>query len=80
VSVRSTYDSDAYIQYLSYILRAVTGEEPVAWVTREFAVPLGLSTLWLYDGLNGDVSAGGGQLYTCRGAPLPATNTLPPLP
>ena len=42
MSARSTYDSDSYIQYLSYILRAVTGEEPVTWVTREFAVPLGL--------------------------------------
>lgn len=64
-----TYDSDNYIQYLSYVLGAVTGEDPVTWVTREFAVPMGLGTLFLFDALpTGDISAGGGQLYTCRDA------------
>ena len=29
-----TYDSDAYIEYLSYIIGAVTGEDPVVWATR----------------------------------------------
>ena len=29
-----TYDSDAYIEYLSYVIGAVTGEDPVVWATR----------------------------------------------
>jgi hypothetical protein len=62
-------DSDAYIQYLSYVIGAVTGERPVVWATRELGVPLGIPSIFLYDGLEtGDISAGGGQLYTCRDA------------
>ena len=39
------------------------------WATREFGVPLGIPSIFLYDGLSsGDISAGGGQLYSCRDA------------
>ena len=70
-----SYDSNRYIQYLSYVLRAVTKEEPVAWATKHFAVPLGIPKLFATDGKpgatgplygKGDICAGGGQLYTCR--------------
>ena len=65
----SSDDSDAYIQYLSYVIGAVTGEQPVVWATRELGVPLGIPSIFLYDNLEtGDISAGGGQLYTCRDA------------
>ena len=51
------------------MIGAVTGEQPVVWATRELGVPLGIPSIFLYDGLTtGDISAGGGQLYTCRDA------------
>ena len=77
-----SYNSDSYIQYLSYLLRNTTGEAPQKWATDNFAVPLGVPELFKYDGSDpspigpvdpktsepGEISAGGGQLYTCRDA------------
>ena len=63
-----TYNSDFYIQYASYAIRALTKEAPMSWATREFAIPLGVPDLFIYDGTGGEISAGGGQLYTCRDA------------
>eukprot|EP00039_Didymoeca_costata_P018836 m.335179 g.335179 ORF g.335179 m.335179 type:complete len:657 (+) comp17530_c0_seq1:36-2006(+) len=63
-----TYDSDNYIQYLSYVLQAVTGELPAVWATRELAAPLGIPNLYTFDELDGQISAGGGQMYTCQDA------------
>eukprot|EP00039_Didymoeca_costata_P003159 m.65612 g.65612 ORF g.65612 m.65612 type:complete len:641 (-) comp11747_c0_seq2:99-2021(-) len=60
-----TYSSDDWVQTLSLILRAVTKEDPVIWATRELAEPLGINDLFLFDDLQGDISAGGGQMYTC---------------
>jgi CubicO group peptidase (beta-lactamase class C family) len=48
-----TYDSEDYIMYLSYVIGAVTGEEPVVWATRELADPLGVGSLFMFDGLPG---------------------------
>ena len=77
-----SYNSDSYIQYLSYLIRNTTGEAPQKWATENFAVPLGVPDLYKYDGSDpspigpvdpktsdpGEISAGGGQLYTCRDA------------
>jgi CubicO group peptidase (beta-lactamase class C family) len=62
-----SYDSFGYIQHLSDALAKATAEPAVAWATREFAEKLGLPELFLSDGVaGGGVSAGGGQLMTCR--------------
>jgi hypothetical protein len=63
-----TYDSNVYISHLSYLLHHVTGEPPVEWATREFAIPLGLPDFFAYDNFGEEVSAGGGQLMSCRDA------------
>ena len=55
-----TYDSDDYIQYLSYVLGASAGEPPVDFATREFAEPMGIPDLFAYDGqiynISGNIS------------------------
>ena len=66
-----TYDSEEYTQHLSFLLEAITGgEAPIAWATRNYAIPLGVPELFLYDGLvydiGGNISAGGGQMVSCR--------------
>ena len=66
-----TYDSEEYTQHLSFLLEAITGgESPIAWATRKYAIPLGVPELFLYDGLvyeiGGNLSAGGGQMVSCR--------------
>ena len=79
-----TYNSDSYIQYLSYLLRNATNNTmtPQEFATTHFAKPLGVPDLYKYDGSSpspispvdpatsepGEISAGGGQLYTCRDA------------
>jgi len=47
-----TYDSDEYIQHLSYLLNATAGKNATArqWATSEFAIPLGLPQLYAYQG------------------------------
>jgi CubicO group peptidase (beta-lactamase class C family) len=62
-----TYDSWSFIQHLSDVLGASTGEPPISWATREYAEKMGLEDLFLFDNVpDGGVSAGGGQLMTCR--------------
>lgn len=63
-----TYDSNVFISHLSYLLHKVTGEPPVEWATRNYAVPLGLPDLFAFDGFGEEISAGGGQLMSCRDA------------
>ena len=64
-----TYDSGDYIQYLSYVLEAATGQPAVAFASREFAAPLGVPDLFAYDGqiygIGANISTGGGQMMTC---------------
>ena len=36
------------------------------WATANFAIPLGIPDIYRYEGLNGTISAGGGQMVTCR--------------
>lgn len=51
------------------MLSITDGESCVGTVGREWAAPLGIPTIFLYDALtSGDISAGGGQLYSCRDA------------
>ena len=61
-----TYDSETYIMHLSYLLGKVTGKMPIEWATSEFAAPLGLPTLYDNDDVGPDISAGGGQMLSCR--------------
>ena len=63
-----TYDSDAYIQHLALLLDAVmpAGTTTQQWATANFAIPLGIPDIYRYEGLNGTISAGGGQMVTCR--------------
>mmetsp|Transcript_1189 Transcript_1189/g.3332 ORF Transcript_1189/g.3332 Transcript_1189/m.3332 type:complete len:472 (-) Transcript_1189:160-1575(-) len=66
-----TYDSDTFIQYLSYLIDAVvTDDSPTGWATRAFAEPLGIPELFAYDGqvygIGGNISTGGGQMMSCR--------------
>lgn len=43
---------------------------PIEYATREFAEPLGVPSLYEYDGqvygIGGNLSAGGGQMMSCR--------------
>ena len=71
-----TYNSADYIQHLSYVLSAVTGQDAVTYASENFAAPLGVPNYYAYDnnGIDGsgthapvgDISAGGGQVATCR--------------
>ena len=62
-----TYDSEIYIDHLSYLITAVTGEPSALWATREYALPMGLPPdLFAYDDFGGELSAGGGQMMSCR--------------
>ena len=63
-----TYDSDAYLQHLSYLVGNATGIEPVKWATKYFAEPLGIPEFYMLDLLGPDISVGGGQMVTCRDA------------
>jgi len=47
-----TYDSDEYIQHLSYLLTATAGGNQTAreWATTHFAEPLGIPNLYSYEG------------------------------
>eukprot|EP00912_Choanoflagellata_sp_UC4_P001530 UC4_evm5s969 len=64
-----TYDSDSYIQHLSYLVAAVSGKDAVEFATDSVAAPLGIPNFWLADDLpDGAFSAGGGQMITCRDA------------
>lgn len=56
----------AAVADLSYLLGTVTGEAPVSWATREYAIPMGMQRLFAFDGFGDDISAGGGQMMTCR--------------
>lgn len=62
-----TYDSDAYIQHLSYLLTKVTPEKSaLKFANKHFAKPMGFPHLYKYDNVNPEVSIGGGQFMTCR--------------
>jgi hypothetical protein len=63
-----TYDSNVYISHLSYLLHHVTGEPPVEWATRHYAVPMGMPDFFAFDGFGEEISAGGGQMMSCRDA------------
>lgn len=70
---KMTYDSNAYIQHLSYFLSHVRFSAQ-HFATHFFAKPLGVPELFVYDsqrwfpGLANEISAGGGQMVTCREA------------
>ena len=71
---RWTYDSNEYIQHLSYVLGKVIGtDDVVGWANAEFGAKLGLPNFWSNDQANNpgypmasNISAGGGQFGTCR--------------
>ena len=55
-----TYDSNIYISHLSYIIgQRANGTSAVRWATDNYAVPLGLPSLFEYDEFGPDFSAGG---------------------
>ena len=65
-----SYDSDVYIQELSALLRVTAGRQhngsAAAFAEHAFAAPLGVPGLYEFDGVGKDISAGGGQMATCR--------------
>jgi CubicO group peptidase (beta-lactamase class C family) len=62
-----SYDSDAYIQELSSLLRATApNHSALGFARRAFAEPLGVPGLFDFDGAGADISAGGGQMASCR--------------
>ena len=61
-----TYDSAEYIQHLSYLVAAATNRTALSFASEAFAAPLGLPDLYAYDGIGEDISAGGGQMVSCR--------------
>jgi CubicO group peptidase (beta-lactamase class C family) len=65
---RFTYDSDEYIQHLSPLLTRATKMSAQKFATEHWAKPLGLPHYFALDDLDGEISAGGGQLGTCRDA------------
>lgn len=68
---KMTYDSYNYIQHISYAITAAVQKDK-RWVSaldfasRHFATALGIPDLYAYDGTGADISAGGGQMVTCR--------------
>ena len=65
-SLRSPLARLVDIQHLSPLLATVTNRTALDFATREFAEPLGVPNLFLYDDLpRGGISAGGGQMSTC---------------
>ena len=68
-----TYDSQEYIQHLSYALTAVSANKSALQYAREkFAVPMGMPEYFDYDDIDEtqggpqQIAAGGGQMVTCR--------------
>ena len=61
-----TYDSDVYLSNLRYVLEVVTGQPSQVWATENFAVPLGLDSLYMSSNDAGGVNIGGGQMMSCR--------------
>ncbi|CAJ1385113.1 unnamed protein product [Effrenium voratum] len=65
------YNSGEHIQHLSHLIHALTRPpnghwaSPVDWAEEAFAEPLGLPGLFLNDGLDGQISIGGGQQMSC---------------
>lgn len=62
------YNSGEHIQHLSLLIGALTRSThatPVDWAEESFAKPMGLPGLFLHDGLDGEISIGGGQLMSC---------------
>ena len=59
------YDSE-HLQELSYTIQTLTKQLPAAWAKSRFAAPLGIPNLYAWEGLEGQISAGGGQMVTCR--------------
>ena len=67
---KMTYDSDQFIQHISYTLTAAAQKAGYAgaldWASSVFADAIGLPDLYAYDGVGEDISAGGGQMVSCR--------------
>ena len=68
---KMTYDSDQYIQHISYAITAAAKKSGKArnaleFASSEFATALGIPDLYTYDGTGEDISAGGGQMVSCR--------------
>lgn len=67
---KMTYDSDNFIQHISYTLTAIAKKQGMAgayeWAKKAFAVPMGIPDFYDYDETGIDVSAGGGQMMSCR--------------
>ena len=68
-----TYDSQEYIQHLSYGLSAVVpNKSALAFAKEHYAVPMGAPEYFDYDDILPEqggpqqISAGGGQMVTCR--------------
>ena len=65
-----TYDSENYIQHISYTLSTVARKKGMQgayeYVKKLFAEPIGLPTLFDYDATGTEFSAGGGQMMSCR--------------
>eukprot|EP00040_Diaphanoeca_grandis_P039718 m.259895 g.259895 ORF g.259895 m.259895 type:complete len:615 (+) comp38863_c0_seq1:70-1914(+) len=68
---KMTYDSDLYIQHISYTITEIVKKNlamqgAYEYAKKKFAVPLGIPTLYDFDGTGVDISAGGGQMMSCR--------------
>jgi len=67
---KMTYDSENYIQHISYTLSTVARKKGMQgayeYVKKLFAEPIGLPTLFDYDATGTEFSAGGGQMMSCR--------------
>jgi CubicO group peptidase (beta-lactamase class C family) len=70
-----TYDSDEYIQHLSYALSAVVPNKTggaLQWARDNYAVPLGIPEFFDYDNIGEaqggptQIASAGGQMVTCR--------------
>jgi CubicO group peptidase (beta-lactamase class C family) len=70
---RMTYDSDAYIQHISYAISDILERRTEsAWAgaldfaSTEFATALGIPDLYMFDQVGKEISSGGGQMVSCR--------------
>ena len=70
-----TYDSDEYVQHLSYALSAVVPNRTggaLQWAREQYAVPLGIPEFFDYDAIDAtqggptQIASAGGQMVTCR--------------
>jgi CubicO group peptidase (beta-lactamase class C family) len=67
-----TYDSGDYLQHLTALIAAVSGQAPKAWAKESLGVPLGIPELYANDSYTAinpsdddNITAGGSQFLSC---------------